>query len=73
MDAETRLAYLTGKLASLLLEHGAALNGEHQIAYMGVQGAKTIHLCIDGGLMDMEIADGNNTGLQTYSEFYDEG
>lgn len=73
MDAMTRLAYLAGKLAALLLEQGASLNGEHQIAYMGTQGAKTIRLYVDGDMLEMEIADGNNTGLQAYSEFYDEG
>ena len=72
-DPLSELTYLTGKLTSLLLEQGAALNGEHQIAYMGTQGAKTIRLYVGSDMLEMEIMDGNDTGLTAYSEIYDEG
>lgn len=73
MDGQTELTYLVGKLTRLLLEEKGSLDGEHRIAYMGTQGAKTVRLYVDGDMLEMEIAEGNDTGLQAYSEFYDEG
>lgn len=72
-DDQTELVYLMGKLTRLLLESNGRLNGEQQIAYMGSQGPKTIRVYVDGDMLDMEIIDSNDTGLTTYSEFYDEG
>lgn len=73
MDDQTELTYLAGKLTRLLLESNGGLDGEHHIAYMGAQGAKTIRLYVDGDMMEMQVVDGNDTGLTAYSEFYDEG
>ena len=67
------LSYLTGRLTRLLLEHGADLQGQRDIAYLGTQGAKTIHLYVDSDMLDMHVTDGNITGLSAFAEYYDEG